>query len=124
MPLGSSATLPRGVPPSLPPAAPYEFGRGDLVWLYPVYLRAEAYLAAHQGIAAAAEFQTIIGHPGITLNEPIGALAHLGLGRAYVMSGDTAKARTAYQDFFALWKGADPGLPILQQARAEYAKLP
>ncbi len=107
----------------LAPAAPYELGRGDFIWLYPVYLRGEAYLAAHQTTAAAAEFQTILSRPGVVLNEPIGALAHLGLGRAYALAGDSAKAKTAYQDFLALWKDADPNLPILKQAQAEYAKL-
>jgi len=117
---------------------------------YPVYLRGEAYLTAQQGAAAAAEFQKILDHPCIVVNEPIGALAHLGLGRAYALeagvggtavasmrnpvgptTGGTAvprpvalaKARTAYQDFFALWKAADPDIPILKQAEAEYAKL-
>jgi eukaryotic-like serine/threonine-protein kinase len=79
--------------------------------------------AGHQGGAATAEFQKILEHPGVVLNEPIGALAHLGLARAYVLSGDTAKAKSAYQDFFALWKEADPDIPILKEAKAEYAKL-
>ena len=109
-------------------AASYELGLpalGFYNWpnLYPVYVRGEAYLAAHRGSEAAAEFQKILDHRGIVLNEPIGALAHLQLGRAYVMSGDTAKARAAYQDFLTLWKDADPDIPILKQAKAEYAKL-
>ena len=91
--------------------------------LYPVYLRGETYIAAKQGTAAAGEFQKLLDHPGLLQNEPIGALAHLGLGRAYVLSGDAGKARAAYQDFFALWKDADSDIPILNQARAEYAKL-
>ena len=91
--------------------------------LLPIYVRGEAYLAAHQGRAAAAEFQKIIDHPGIVLNELIGALAHLQLGRAYAMQGDSAKAKTAYQDFLALWEDADPDIPILKKAKAEYAKL-
>jgi cytochrome c-type biogenesis protein CcmH/NrfG len=91
--------------------------------MYPVYVRGEAYLAAHQGKEAAAEFQKILNHRGIVLNEPIGALAHLQLGRAYAMSGDSAKARAAYEDFLTLWKDADPDIPVLQQAKAEYAKL-
>lgn len=91
--------------------------------LYPVYVRGQAYLAAKNGFAAAGEFQKILDHRGIVFNELIGALAHLGLGRAYALSGDTAKARTAYQDFLALWKNADPNVPILTQAKAEYAKL-
>jgi len=82
-----------------------------------------AYLAAHKGSEAAAEFQKILDHRGLVLNQPIGALAHLGLVRAYVLQGDTAKARTAYQDFLTLWKDADPDIPILKQAKAEYAKL-
>jgi len=108
---------------ALVPAAPYELGSISWVTLYPVYLRGEAYLAAHQGSAAAAEFQKILDHPGVVQNEPIGALAHLGLARTHALSGDTAKAKSAYQDFFALWKDADPDIPILKQAKAEYAKL-
>ncbi len=109
-------------------AAPYELGLpayGYYNWpnLYPVYVRGEAYLAAHRGNEAAAEFQKILDHRGIVLNEPIGALAHLGLGRAYILQGDTAKSRAAYQDFLTLWKDADPDIPIFKQAKAEYAKL-
>jgi eukaryotic-like serine/threonine-protein kinase len=91
--------------------------------LYPVFVRGEAYLAAHQGGEAAGEFQTILDHRGVVLNEPIGALSHLGLARAYAMQGDTAKARAAYQDFLTLWKDADTDIPILKQAKAEYMKL-
>ena len=91
--------------------------------MYPVFVRGEAYLAAHQGSEAAAEFQKIINHRGIVLNSPIGALAHLQIARAYAMQGDTAKAKAAYQDFLTLWKDADPDIPILTQAKAEYAKL-
>jgi eukaryotic-like serine/threonine-protein kinase len=91
--------------------------------LYPVYLRGESYLAAKDGSAAITEFQKILDHSGVVGNEPIGPLAHLGLGRAYALSGDSAKAKTAYQDFFALWKNADPDVPILKEAKAEYAKL-
>jgi len=111
---------------ALAPAAPYELGAtGQTVGfvLYAVYLRGEAYVAAHQGSAAAAEFRKILDHPGVVQNEPIGALAHLGLARAYALSGDTAKSKSAYQDFLALWKNADPDIPILKQAKAEYAKL-
>src|SRR6266436_4071102 len=109
-------------------AAPYELGLPTLWFynwpnLYPVYVRGEAYLAAHRGSEAAAEFQKILGHRGIALNEPIGALAHLQLGRAYAMQGDTANSRAAYQDFLTLWKDADPDIPIFKQAKAEYAKL-
>jgi len=91
---------------------------------YPVYLRGEAYLSAHQNAEAAAEFQKILDHRGIVGCDPIGALAHLQLGRAFALSGDKTKSRTAYQDFLTLWKDADPDIPILQQAQAEYAKLP
>jgi eukaryotic-like serine/threonine-protein kinase len=91
--------------------------------LYPVYVRGEAYLAAHKGSEAAAEFQKIIDHRGIVLNEPIGALAHLQIGRAYTMQGDSGKAKAAYQDFLTLWKDADPDIPIFVAAKAEYAKL-
>jgi len=90
---------------------------------YPVFVRGQAYLAAHQGSEAAAEFQKILTHTGVVVNEPIGALAHLQIGRAYAFQGDTANARAAYQDFFALWNDADPDIPILKQAKAEYAKL-
>ena len=106
--------------------APYELGEPSwmcCINLYLVYLRGQAYLAAHQGSPAAAEFQKILNHSGLVVNEPIGALAHLGLGRAYAIAGDSAKAKTAYQDFLALWKDADPDVPILIQAKAEYAKL-
>ena len=111
---------------ALQPAAPYELGSPHgviLLALYPVYVRGEAYLAAHQGSEAAAEFQKILDHRGVVINQPIGALAHLQLGRAYAMEGDTAKAHAAYQDFLTLWKDADPDIPILKQAKAEYAKL-
>ena len=78
-------------------------------------------MAAHQGSAAAAEFEKILDHRGIVLNEPIGALAHLQIGRAYAMQGDTAKAKAVYQDFLTLWKDADPDIPILKQAKARAA---
>jgi DNA-binding winged helix-turn-helix (wHTH) protein/tetratricopeptide (TPR) repeat protein len=92
--------------------------------LYPVYLRGQAYLAAGQGGVAAVEFRKILDHPGIVRNFPLGALAHLGLARAYALSKDAAKARSAYQDFLTLWKDADPDIPILKEAKAEYAKVP
>jgi DNA-binding winged helix-turn-helix (wHTH) protein/tetratricopeptide (TPR) repeat protein len=108
-------------------AAPYELGMSTAsyigVGLYPAFVRGEAYLAAHQVSEAAAEFQKIIDHRGIVINEPIGALAHLQIGRAYAMQGDNVKARASYQDFLALWKDADRDIPILKQAQAEYAKL-
>jgi TolA-binding protein len=91
--------------------------------LYPIYVRGEAYLAAHKGTDAAAEFQKILDHHGIVVSDPIGALARLQLGRALVMSGDKAKAKTAYEDFLTLWKDADRDIPILTQAQAEYAKI-
>jgi predicted Zn-dependent protease len=113
---------------SLGAATPYELGYSTYstyCWtaLYPVFVRGEAYVAAHRGSEAAAEFQKILDHRGLILNQPIGALAHLGLGRAYAMAGDTARARAAYQDFLTLWKDADPDIPILKEAKAEYAKL-
>jgi tetratricopeptide (TPR) repeat protein len=91
--------------------------------MIPVFVRGEAYLAARRGSEAAADFQKILDHRGLVLNQPIGALAHLGLGRAYALQGDIPKARVAYQDFLALWKDADPDIPVLQQAKAEYGKL-
>ena len=106
---------------ALKPAAAYELGSN--LSLYPVFARGEAYLAAQQGTEAAVEFQKILDHRGIVLNEPIGALAHLQIGRAYAMQGDTAKAKAAYQEFLTLWKDADPDIPILKEAKAEYAKL-
>jgi len=91
--------------------------------LYPIYVRGEAFRLEHQGREAAAEFQKILDHRGVVVNEPIGALAHLGLARAYVLQGDTVKSRAAYQDFLTLWKDADLDIPILQQAKTEYAKV-
>ena len=113
---------------SLGAAVLYELGETraiDLHWtaMFPVFVRGEAYLAAHKGSEAAAEFRKILDHRGLVLNQPIGALAHLGLGRAYVLQGDIPKAKAAYQDFLTLWKDADPDIPILKQAKAEYAKL-
>ncbi|MGB6689603.1 MAG: winged helix-turn-helix domain-containing protein [Terracidiphilus sp.] len=105
-------------------AAPYELGDADgSNTLFPVFLRGQAYLMARRGSEAAAEFQKILDHRGIVLNSPIGALAHLEIARAFTLQGETAKARVAYQDFLTLWKDADPEIPILQQAKAEYAKL-
>jgi len=143
----------------LEPVRPFELGLPTLYWVLnvttcPVEARGEAYLAMGRGAEAAAEFQKIIDHPGLVGTFPIGALARLGLGRAYALqagvdiSGETkpgarpsaemagdnarraplpealAKARSAYQDFFALWNDADPDIPILKQAKAEYARLP
>jgi serine/threonine protein kinase len=106
---------------ALQAAAPYELGSAG--GLYPVYVHGEAYLAAHQASEASAEFQKILDHRGIVLNEPIDALAHLQIGRAYTMQGDSARAKVAYQDFLTLWKDADPDIPILVAAKSEYAKL-
>jgi predicted Zn-dependent protease len=109
-------------------AKPYELGQTttstyDWTALYPVYVRGEAYLATHRSKEAAAEFQKILDHRGLVLNEPIGALSHLGLARAYAMEGDSAKAKGAYQDFLTLWKDADPDIPILIAAKSKYANL-
>jgi tetratricopeptide (TPR) repeat protein/predicted Ser/Thr protein kinase len=103
---------------------PYEFGAapgGAGYW--PNYIRGEALLRAHDGPRAAAEYQRILDHQGVNPTDFLYELARLGLGRAYVVQGDTAKAKTAYQDFFATWKDADPDVPILKEAKAEYAKL-
>jgi tetratricopeptide (TPR) repeat protein len=111
---------------SLETAAPYELGEPPPFQegtLYPAHLRGEAYLAAHNSGAAAIEFQKLLGHRGIVINSPLGALARLGLARAYALSGDTAKSRSAYQEFLTLWKDADPDIPILKEAKADYAKL-
>jgi tetratricopeptide (TPR) repeat protein len=101
------------------PLPTVEFG----AFLYPAYLRGEAYLLLRKGNEAGAEFQKFLDHRGLVANCPLAPLAHLGLARAYVMQGDTAKARAAYQDFLTLWKEADPDIPILKQAKGEYAKL-
>jgi tetratricopeptide (TPR) repeat protein len=105
----------RGTPPSM---APMFIGP-----LYTIYVRGLAYLAAHQGPEAAVEFQKIIDGRNIVVSDPAGALAHLQLGRALALSGDKAKAKAAYQDFLTLWKDADGDIPILRQAKAEYALL-
>jgi hypothetical protein len=106
-------------------AEPYELGgAGTFInYVYPAYLRGQAYLLARDGAAAAAEFEKLLNHPGIVSNFVTGALAQLQRGRAYAMAGDSAKAKSAYQDFFTLWKEADPGIPVLKQAKAEFAKL-
>ncbi len=104
-------------------ALPYEMGFGSLDYFYPAFVRGDAYLKAGQGQQAAAEFQKLLDNPGIAENFVIGALAHLQLGRAQAMMGDTAGARKSYKDFFTLWKDADRDVPILQRATAEYAKL-
>jgi eukaryotic-like serine/threonine-protein kinase len=106
-------------------SAPYELGAPRLLFgaLYPIYVRSEAYLAARQGAEAAIELQKILDHRGVVGSDPIGALAHLQLARAAAFTADKAKAKTAYEDFFLLWKDADPDIPVLKQARAEYLKL-
>jgi eukaryotic-like serine/threonine-protein kinase len=105
-------------------ARPYELGSGQNACGYSVnYVRGEAYLKSHDGAKAAAEYQKVLDHRGVDPVNPLYALSTLGLGRAYALQGDTAKSRTAYQDFFAAWKDADPDVPILKEARAEYAKL-
>jgi eukaryotic-like serine/threonine-protein kinase len=109
-------------------ATPYELGMtifSAYGWnsLHTVFVRGQAFLAAHRGNEAATEFQKILNHRGVVLNQPIGALAHLGLARAYALQGDAARARAAYKDFVTLWKDGDPDIPILKQAKAEYAML-
>jgi hypothetical protein len=86
-------------------------------------MRGEALLAAHQGAQAAVEFQKVLDHRGIVVSDPVGALVHLQLGRAYAMSGDTMKGKASYEDFFRLWKDADRDIPILVRAKSEYANL-
>jgi tetratricopeptide (TPR) repeat protein len=105
---------------SLKASLPDDIGESALM---PAYLRGLAYLQAGNGRQAAGDFQKVIDHPGIVETEVRGALAHLQLGRAQAMMGDTAAARKSYQGFLTLWKDADPDIPIYQQAKAEYAKL-
>lgn len=107
----------------------YEFGlpssyaAGSFGSFYPVYIRGLVYLAQHRGTEAAAQFQNILDHRGVVFANPIGALAHLQLGRACALSGDRAGTRAAYQQFLTLWKDADPDIPILRQAKREYMNL-
>ncbi|MGB8725126.1 MAG: hypothetical protein WCD15_20395, partial [Terriglobales bacterium] len=113
---------------ALEPSLPYELGGAppnspSNATMYPAYLRGLAYLAQKNGPAAVAEFQKFLDHPGIVDNFLFGSLAHLQLARAYAIAGDTAKAKAAYKDFLALWKDADPDIPILKEAKAEYGKL-
>jgi len=112
---------------ALEPSLPYELGLAPPAnyssTIYPAYIRGLAYLAQRNGPAAAAEFQKFPDHSGIVQNFLLGSLARLQLARADVLSGDTAKAKTAYEDFLTLWKDADPEIPILKEAKAEYAKL-
>jgi DNA-binding winged helix-turn-helix (wHTH) protein/tetratricopeptide (TPR) repeat protein len=109
-------------------AAPFELGvpgswSGFFGTLYPAYLRGEGYLEGHRASESITEFQKVLGHPGVVFSDPVGALAYLRLGRAYSRMGDKTKAKSSYEKFLTLWKDADPGIPILRQARAEYAKL-
>jgi tetratricopeptide (TPR) repeat protein len=110
-------------------ALPYDFALPGTAFfakfggLYPAYVRGEAYLAAGRGREAAAEFQKVLDHRGIVFADPIGALAHVQLGRAYHLVGDDVKAKASYQDFLTLWRDADPDIPILKRVKAEYAKL-
>src|SRR6266478_4828452 len=125
---GHSASAASAALQELAPASLYEVGNANTAatinfFLYPAYLRGTACLAAGQGFAAEAEFKKILDRPSVVSNEIIGALGHLGSARAYSLSGDQSKARSAYQDFLALWKDADPDIPILKQAKSEYAAL-
>ena len=109
---------------ALEPVRPYELGVGAHgTGFAPNYLRGLAYLKLHDGAKAAVEFQRILDHQGVSATDPAYTLARLNLARAYVLQGDNAKARTAYQDFLAKWKDADPDVPVLKEAQAEYAKL-
>jgi serine/threonine protein kinase/tetratricopeptide (TPR) repeat protein len=112
----------------LQPAETYELGTplpqfGVGGSLYPPYVRGEAYLSRGRGDEASAEFQKFLNHPGVTVNSPLGALARLQLARSYALAGHSGKARSTYEDFFALWRDADPTIPVLKQAKAEFAKL-
>jgi len=118
----------------LRPAATYEFaqpgisfhGAGGVAFgaMYPTYVRGMSYVALRKGAEAAAEFQKILEHPGVVLEDPMGALARLQLARAWTMAGDVGKAKTAYEELLRLWKDADPTIPVVSEARAEYARLP
>jgi hypothetical protein len=113
---------------ALEPSLPYELGTpppgSNIGTIYPAYIRGLAYLAQKNGPAAAAEFQKFLDQAAVVQNFLLGSLAHLQLARAYAVSGDTVKTKTAYQDFFTLWKDADSDIPILKEANAEYGKLP
>jgi predicted Zn-dependent protease len=110
-------------------AVPYELGAprssflGFFGGFYPVYVRGVAYLALHRGVEAGVEFQKILDHRGVVVSDPVGAMAQLQLARAYAMQDDSTRAKSAYQSFLTLWKDADPDIPVLKQAKAEYAKL-
>ena len=110
----------------LKPSRPYEIGQPSqlmLLNLYPVYIRGQAYLAAHDNKNAIGEFQEILEHPGMSLSEPIAVLAHLGIARAYAAEGNKDRARSAYQEFLSTWREADAAIPVLKQAKAEYASV-
>ncbi len=120
----AAATLqrdPRKAIDILTVATPYEYGSYAL--LYPAYFRGHAYVALKQASLAVPEFKKIIDHPGIVGNDIIGSLSHLGLGRAYVIAGDSKNAKAEYDNFLTLWQDADADIPILKQAKAEYARL-
>jgi tetratricopeptide (TPR) repeat protein len=112
---------------ALDSATPYELGAGSgarfAAGFWTISVRGESFLRLRDGAKAAAEYQKILDHRGLDPTNPLYSLAHLGLGRAYSLQGDTAKAKLAYQDFFALWKDADADVPILKTAKAEYEKL-
>ena len=91
--------------------------------MVPIYVRGMAYLKAQQGVEAASQFGKMLGHRGLAQNAPIGALAQLQVSRAYALTKDNTRAKAEYQKFLALWKDADPDIPILKQAKAEYSKL-
>jgi tetratricopeptide (TPR) repeat protein len=120
--LALRSNKPRDAIEILAGAVGYEAGENVSYW--PAYLRGEAYRAANAGPAAVREFQKIIDHPGSVSYEITAAIAHLGMARALSLSGDVARAKTAYQDFFAIWKDADPDIPVLNEAKSEYARLP
>jgi eukaryotic-like serine/threonine-protein kinase len=112
----------------LQPVTPYELA-SPVTWpglggpLYPAYLRGASFLLLHRGTDAAAEYQKLVDHRGFMLACPLGALARLGMARALLSQGDKVKAQLHYQEFVTLWKDADPDIPVLKQAKAEYAKL-
>jgi hypothetical protein len=118
---GNSPDGARRAAEALAAVAPYELN--SELYLLPIYVRGQAYLASGKSTEARIEFQKIIDHPGITRNFITGALAHLGLARAWALAGDKIKARAAYQDFFTLWKDADPDVPVLVDARKSFAAL-
>jgi eukaryotic-like serine/threonine-protein kinase len=106
-------------------AIPYQTGTPRLLIgaMYPVYARGEAFLAEGRGPEAVAEFQQILDHRGVVGSDPVGVLDRLELGRAYRLSGNSAKAKASYEDFFTLWKDADPNVPVLMEARSEYTTI-